>query len=81
MLLLQAARLARSFALARAGKSIAARMAMIAMTTKSSISVKARQLFRARVLRGKIGLECGSTTAGLSDCNAIGATEKRCVLP
>src|SRR6266478_4392460 len=36
-------RLARSLALARAGNSIAARMAMMAITTKSSISVKPRR--------------------------------------
>src|SRR6185295_20163548 len=40
-LLLQLARLARSFALARAGRSSAARIAMMAMTTSNSTSVNA----------------------------------------
>ena len=38
---MQEIRMARSFALPKAGKSIAARMAMMAMTTSSSIRVKA----------------------------------------
>jgi hypothetical protein len=38
------------FAEARAGNSIAARMAMMAMTTNSSIKVKAFVLFRESVL-------------------------------
>src|SRR5690242_3750863 len=42
MLLAQLIRLARSLALARAGNSIAANIAMMAMTTKSSIRVKPR---------------------------------------
>ena len=41
VLLIQAIAFARSFALLKAGKSIAARIAIIAITTKSSISVKA----------------------------------------
>ena len=44
MLLLQAARLAFSLAEANAGSSIAARIAMIAITTSSSMSVKASLL-------------------------------------
>jgi len=36
-------RRARSFAFARTGNNIAARMAMMAMTTSSSISVKPRR--------------------------------------
>jgi hypothetical protein len=43
MLDLQPARLAFSLARAKAGRSRAARMAMIAITTNSSISVKPRQ--------------------------------------
>src|ERR1043166_3456622 len=41
MLFLQLARIARSLALVRAGSSSAARMAMIAITTRSSMRVKA----------------------------------------
>jgi hypothetical protein len=44
-LLRQEAPNAFSLALANAGRSMAARMAMMAITTKSSISVKARRLF------------------------------------
>src|ERR1700722_11268149 len=40
-LLMHLVRMARSLALARAGRSMAARMAMMAMTTRSSIRVKA----------------------------------------
>src|SRR5436190_1723164 len=40
-LFMQLVRLARSFALASAGSSIAARIAMMAMTTSSSMSVNA----------------------------------------
>src|ERR1051325_3672166 len=43
-LLIQLAERAPSFALARAGNSIAARIAMIATTTRSSIKVKARSV-------------------------------------
>lgn len=39
-------RIADSFALMKTGNRIAARMAMIAITTRSSISVKARGVFR-----------------------------------
>ena len=42
MLLIQAADFALDFALANAGKSILANIAMMAITTKSSISVNAR---------------------------------------
>jgi hypothetical protein len=42
LLLMQLAVLARSFALASAGNSIAARIAMMAMTTSNSIKVNAR---------------------------------------
>src|ERR1035441_2395160 len=42
-LFMQAIRLAFSFALARAGSSSAAKIAMMAITTNSSIRVKARQ--------------------------------------
>ena len=42
MLLKQEMDCALAFALDKAGKSIAAKMAMIAMTTNSSIRVKAR---------------------------------------
>src|SRR5207249_1161334 len=51
MLLMQAIRLPFSLALDRTGKSIAARIAMIAITTSNSISVKAPQVaFRSREL-------------------------------
>jgi hypothetical protein len=48
-LLAHATRLALSFAFASAGNSIAARIAMMAMTTSNSIKVKARRfgVFRA----------------------------------
>src|SRR5437879_6230334 len=48
-------RLALALALAKAGRSIAARMAMMAMTTRSSMRVKARRHERAlfRPLRPK----------------------------
>src|SRR5258706_2421544 len=49
-LLVHFVRLPFSFALARAGSSIAARIAMIAMTTNSSIKVKADEAFRERSL-------------------------------
>ncbi len=42
MLFVQAIRLAFSFARDKAGNNIAARIAMMAMTTSSSIKVKAR---------------------------------------
>ncbi len=45
-LLLQTVVYVRSFALLKAGNNNAARMAMTAMTTKSSIKVKARLPFR-----------------------------------
>ncbi len=45
---MQVLRRAFSRALARAGRSIAARMAIIAMTTSSSISVKAPRDSRAQ---------------------------------
>ena len=48
---MQLVRLACSLALARAGNSIAARIAMMAMTTSSSIKVKPR--------RRRKGLEAG----------------------
>ena len=41
VLLIQAIAFARSFALLKAGKSIAARIAIIAITTSNSINVKA----------------------------------------
>src|SRR6266576_2722055 len=44
MLFLQLARIARSFALVSAGSSSAARMPMIAITTSSSMRVKARSV-------------------------------------
>lgn len=47
-LLLQEVRFAFSLARLRAGRSIAARMAMIAITTKSSINVKASEERRGR---------------------------------
>jgi hypothetical protein len=45
-------RCAKAFALARAGSNIAARIAMIAMTTKSSINVNAskRDAHRLRLI-------------------------------
>ena len=45
MLLLHEARFAFSFDIANVGKSNEARMAMIAMTTRSSINVNAMRLF------------------------------------
>src|SRR5688572_19734485 len=44
MLLVQTTRFALSFAVAKTGNKIAARIAMIAMTTSNSISVKARRV-------------------------------------
>ena len=41
VLLMQEIRIARSFALLKAGNNIAAKIAMMAMTTNSSIKVKA----------------------------------------
>src|SRR5882724_5383655 len=50
---------AASFAFARAGSSIAARMAIIAITTKSSMSVKAWRMHRAQLYRFRfIGSLC-----------------------
>src|SRR5213596_332922 len=62
MLLLQAARRARSLALASAGNNNAARRAMMAITTSSSIRVNAdRQKFRSdgvgQTRPGKFGSE------------------------
>ena len=52
-LLLQTVVYARSFARLKAGNNNAARMAMTAMTTKSSIKVNARLPFRwSRVVEG-----------------------------
>jgi hypothetical protein len=45
---LQTVRMAHSLALARAGNNIAVKMAMMAMTTKSSIKVEARWLWLRR---------------------------------
>src|SRR5579864_3736886 len=45
LLLMHLAVFARSFALASAGNSIAARIAMMAMTTSNSINVNARRSF------------------------------------
>jgi len=47
-LLTQAAPVALSFALERAGRSMPARMAMMAITTRSSISVKPDGALRRR---------------------------------
>ena len=43
VLFMQEDRIARSLALLKAGSSIAAKIAMMAMTTSNSISVKARR--------------------------------------
>src|SRR5258708_37030339 len=63
-LLMQFVRLARSFAFAKAGKSIAARIAIMAMTTSNSISVKPLLLAPRRMFRHPAARK-GSTARGL----------------
>ena len=53
----QAIRCALAFALDNAGRSIAARMAMIAITTSSSINVKAMEIFWTRIVFGMVALQ------------------------
>ena len=55
MLLMVAAALAAAFACAKTGKRMAARIAMIAMTTKSSMSVKPDLDFANESLPGSFG--------------------------
>jgi len=54
MLLIQAADFAFDFALANAGKSILANIAMMAITTNNSMRVKPKVFFRS-VFNGKQG--------------------------
>src|SRR6185369_11064174 len=67
-LLKQEMRCAFSLALARAGNNIAARMAMMAMTTSNSINVKARRA--ARTGQGRLGVS-GTELPGMSLCIMI----------
>ena len=53
----QAIRSARSLALLKAGSSSAARIAMIAITTSSSISVKAAFAGRSSTVRARLALD------------------------
>src|SRR6185436_12644084 len=70
-------RLAVSFARARAGSNIAARMAMMAMTTKSSISVKPHAIGKSarKHLQCPEGRTTGVAKAGRCDCDLIGSHE------
>lgn len=62
---MQLIRFAFSFALAKAGKSNPARIAMIAITTSNSINVKARERARKNFgLKAEVSLKKGIGRAG-----------------
>jgi hypothetical protein len=65
---------ARPLALANAGNNIAARMAMMAMTTSNSINVKADRVFRqaARAIGGFILLSSPPPQRGLRSLKDAG---------
>src|SRR5262245_41482246 len=70
ILLTQPVRLARSLALDKAGSSIAARIAIMAMTTSSSMRVKA--YFERGVKRTRLAIDF-IVGSGCFDCDVISA--------
>jgi len=85
---MQVVRLAFSFALAKAGRSMAAKMAMMAMTTSNSIKVNPRFISMKTEITGRNRLEKSGianslgrrTVVGPIDVRIAGITDFRCFL-